>query len=225
MAGYTGITGPWGFQGPRGPTGPTGPTGLTGPTGAQGRFSLAQQSIFAPTGIFTDKQVTLVQPTAGTPILVSGESTSINGKIDTNSYNNYSDSFTLNGTGRFQIPEGNFFIRIQTVNPVGSYGNTTVAGYFIALSTYDVTNGYTDVACGTLTAGNGEASTGISRLHHYVSQTSNQTYAVRIYLGNTATAGTQILGGNDWDEFQPPPVVTLTPGILPSVITTIIKLF
>jgi hypothetical protein len=225
MSGYTGITGPQGPQGPRGPTGPVGPAGYIGPTGSQGRFQAVQQTFYAPTGTYTGKQFSPVTLTQGIPLLVSGDSISINGKIDSNSYNNYSDPLTLNIDGTFQIPAGNFFIRGQMANPWTSYSNDP-AGNFLALSAFNGSN-YTDVAYGTLTDNPaGPIVVGASLLHYYVSQSANQTYAIRIYLGQQEAddPGSLNIGGNDWAGIYGGPPMT-PPSYVPSVNISIIKLY
>lgn len=206
MSGVTGATGPYGPQGVPGVRGPTGPTGLTGPTGVQGRFPLAAQGVYGPTGIGEDRSVFANVLISATPTLDSGASVSISGLSDPNTLpiNRFSEPFTatLNGAnGQFQIPPGNFFIRAQAANPYFDT-NLSMAGYFIALSSYNsITETYTDVAYGTLTENGRDTDpayiVGNSVLHHYVSQSTIQTYAIRWYLGNTAgpTGFQNISGG------------------------------
>jgi hypothetical protein len=238
MSGFTGITGPWGFQGSKGPTGPTGPTGLTGPTGAQGRFQFAEQSLYTPT-------VAPGAPTAlptrvpfaftlnqAVPALVGGASITVNGKIDANAYNNYSDPLTANildTNGRFQIPAGNFFIRVQAAN---TYSTTTqfLSGYTISLSLYDSdTTTYTDVAYGTITESGTIYTSGASYvagnsvLHYYLSQSISQTYAIRIYEGITSSTDTYAgIGGSATLLTTPSPTLMT---LRASINTSIIKLY
>jgi hypothetical protein len=236
MSGFTGITGPQGPQGLKGPTGPTGPTGLTGPTGAQGRYQFAGQDLYTPivitsgsTGIRTRTpyEITLNQ---AVPALVGGESITVNGKIDANAYNNYSDPLAATLTnGQFQIPPGNFFIRVQAANTY-SVGTQFLSGYIVALSLYDPnTTTYTDLAYGTITeigtiyTSGSSYVTGNSVLHYYVSQSITQTYAIRIYEGVTdindvyaGIGGAAVLSSN--------PSFTLMPDRA-SVNISIIKLY
>ena len=236
MSGITGIAGQQGPQGAPGLRGPTGPTGLKGPTGVQGRFPLAAQEVYGPTGISGDRTVFANILTSATPILASGASLSISGLSDPNTLpiNRFSDPFTAslsNANGRFQIPAGNFFIRAQAANPYFDT-NLTMAGYFIALSSYDSnTSTYTDVAYGTLTE-NGTSTNpayirGNSVLHHYVSQSTTQAYAIRWYLGNTSgPTGFQYVGGSGWatSGAGAEPTGTTMPRTT-SVNTAIIKLY
>lgn len=238
MSGFTGITGPWGLQGPQGSQGPTGPTGLTGPTGAQGRYQFAEQYLYTPivitsgsTGI-TTRVPYEIKLNQSVPAVVGGASITINGKIDANAYNNYSDPMTaniLNTNGRFQIPAGNFFIRVQAAN---TYTTTTqfLSGYIAALSLYNSnTSTYTDVAYGTITesgisyTSGSSYTTGNSVLHYYSTQSITQTYAIRIYEGITSGPDAYAAIGGTAPLFTSPSPTLMT--IRASVNISIIKLY